>query len=149
MLIFLTVKINGPSRIILFWGPAIIVMLVIFFLSSRTSSQLPNFGSIDTLIKKGGHMFGYALLTLTYIRGINSVMGKPRSPWLVMLLSLCLTILYAMSDEYHQSFTPGRGSDWTDVGIDTAAGLIAVLFWYVVPSVRSAVMNWFVPPVYR
>ena len=149
MLTFFIVKTNGPSRILLYWGPAIIVMLVIFFLSSRSSSQLPDFGSIDTIIKKSGHILGYALLALTYIRGVSSVMGKRRASWLVVVLSICLTILYAMSDEYHQSFTPGRGSDWTDVGIDTSAGLCAVFLWYEFPSLRSAVKNWFVPPVYR
>ncbi len=39
-------------------------------------------------------------------------------------LAIPLAILFAMSDEWHQTFVPGRGGTWTDVAID-AAGIVA------------------------
>jgi VanZ family protein len=44
----------------------------------------------------------------------------------LFLLCLFFTVLYAVSDEYHQSFTPGRHSSGYDVIID-ACGAFTVL----------------------
>jgi len=48
------------------WIPALLIMSVIFWFSSQPSSNLPNFDWADKAIKKGGHMFGYALLAWSY-----------------------------------------------------------------------------------
>jgi hypothetical protein len=52
------------------------------------------------LVKKGGHMAGYALLALAYLRGT----GKRKHGF---LLAFALTLAYALTDELHQVFTPG------------------------------------------
>jgi VanZ family protein len=44
-----------------------------------------------------------------------------------MALSLILTIAYAASDEFHQSFTAGRNASPVDVSIDSAGALIALV----------------------
>ena len=36
-------------------------------------------------------------------------------------------ILYAISDEYHQSFIPGRDASFKDVGIDTLGGISGIV----------------------
>ncbi len=41
------------------WGPAVLMMAVIFTASSFPSRDLPSFGLWDRLVKKGGHMLGY------------------------------------------------------------------------------------------
>ncbi|HHH41229.1 MAG TPA: VanZ family protein, partial [Chloroflexi bacterium] len=43
------------------------------------------------------------------------------------LLSLALALLYAASDEYHQTFVPGRNGQWPDVVVDGIGGVIAIL----------------------
>ncbi len=96
------------------------MMALIFFFSSLPSKDVPDFGKFELSVKKGGHALGYLLLGLAFWRGIKP--SKP-SPWLA--LGLC--ILYALSDEYHQSFVPGRSSRLTDVGIDTTGSLIGLL----------------------
>ncbi len=65
-------------------------------------------------------MFGYALLANAYMRGINR--NKPAS----IILAFALALIYAASDEYHQSFVPGRGARITDVGIDSIGALIGL-----------------------
>ncbi len=144
MLIFCAVKNNWPLNLIKFWGPALLLMLVIFILSARPSYSLPDFGNVDTLIKKGLHFSGYGLLALSYLRGVSGVLNKRQSAWLFFFLAIGLIILYAISDEYHQSFTPGRTPRWTDVGIDTAGGLVAIVFWRIFPSVRKVVSPWMI-----
>jgi hypothetical protein len=110
------------------WGPAILVMAIIFTASSTPGSDLPGFGSWDVVLKKGGHMIGYALLACAYLHALD----RHRHTTLFHILTAAfLALLYAASDEFHQKFTPGRTSSVHDVLIDLtgiAIGL-AVLTW--------------------
>ena len=103
------------------WLPAIILMLVIFAFSATPSSGLPNFNAADFIIKKSAHMLGYALLALAYLRAFDNDISKWKLAWV-------LAVLYATSDEFHQSFVAGRYASWVDVLIDSAGAAIA-LFW--------------------
>jgi VanZ family protein len=104
---------------VLRWGPALIMMLVIFTFSSIPSAEMPNFGLADTLIKKLGHATEYGILFLTLARAL-----RPAS-WQGLAACWLLVILYAASDEFHQSFVAGRNSTVVDVGIDGLGGLVA------------------------
>lgn len=132
------VKTKPFFFLIRLWGPAIVVMAVIFLLSATPSSELPNFGENDTLVKKGAHMLGYALLTLSYVRGVSRILAEGKQTWKVVLLALGLAALYAVSDEYHQSFVPGRHSRWADVGIDAIGGTVGLILWGLLPGLRRA-----------
>ena len=100
-------------------------MLVIFLLSSTPSNQIPNFGAWDVLVKKGSHLLGYGLLAQSYRHGFG---GKSLyTNW----KAGSLAILYAVSDEFHQSFIPGRNASAMDIGIDTIGILLSLLGAYV------------------
>lgn len=103
------------------WAPAVAMMALIFFFSSIPAKEVPDFGIIDLLMKKGGHFFGYALLSLAYFWGIGKVGRNAR------LLAWALATLYGASDEIHQFFVPGRGSWIVDVAIDSAGAALAML----------------------
>lgn len=106
------------------WLPALVLMAVIFAFSSTPSDNMPDYGFWDTLVKKGGHMSGYAMLALTYWYAL----GAQRSPR-VLLLAWVLTVLYALSDEWHQSFVPGRHPALEDaLGFDAGGAALALLF---------------------
>ena len=57
-----------------------------------------------------------------------------------LLISLSICFLYALLDEYHQSFT-GRAQSFTDVLIDTAGALIGIvlfaLLYYLVENIKK------------
>ena len=95
-------------------------MVFIFGASATPGSALPKFGAWDLVVKKGGHLLGYALLSAAYFRALDKDKGFRPSQ---LFASLCLTILYAASDEFHQRFTPGRNASPWDVCIDTIGGL--------------------------
>lgn len=100
------------------------MMGMIFLLSSLPASRIPDFGTIDLLIKKGGHAFGYALLGLAYYFAL-----PPRlSPGYRWLTALIMALLFALSDEYHQSFVEGRTSSLVDVMVDGAGAAVALAF---------------------
>jgi len=116
------------------WGPAVIIMAIIFAASATPGSEMPKFGILDLLIKKGGHMLGYALLATAFFRALRR--GKSVSRF-QFILSLSLTVLYAISDEWHQSFTPGRTPSFQDVCIDAAGGFIGLALWYWIRARRG------------
>jgi VanZ family protein len=126
---------NNPlwMRVIIRWTPVLALMTVIFFLSNTPSDELVNFGVYDLLVKKGSHMAGYGLLALAFLRAL----GYQRKNYI--LLVLLLVFLYAASDEFHQSFVPGRNASLIDVIIDLLGAVIA-LFASRFDSVRRLVM---------
>lgn len=44
-----------------------------------------------------------------------------------LIYSIIVVFLYACSDEFHQSFVPGRGPSIKDVFIDTSGGLLGII----------------------
>jgi len=103
------------------WLPALVLMAAIFTFSSIPSSDLPDYGFWDSLVKKGGHAAGYALLAFSYWYWMRF---DPQKGWLAWLLA----VLYAASDEFHQFFTAGRHPSLLDVVIyDNLGALLAVL----------------------
>jgi len=96
-------------------------MVAIFALSSRPSDALPRFGVIDTLIKKFGHIVGYGLLALSYWRGFGWNRSRMAHAW-------GLAVAYAVTDELHQAFVPGRHASVVDVMLFDAVGA-ALALW--------------------
>lgn len=103
------------------WGPAVVMMVVIYVASDTPGDSLPRFGLWDTLVKKGGHALGYALLALAYGRGLAA--GRPLT-LRQAAAAVGLAVAYAVTDETHQAFTVGRTPSPVDVVID-AAGAVA------------------------
>jgi VanZ family protein len=101
------------------WLPALLMMTLIFGFSSIPSKEMPKFGAFDFSVKKLGHAMGYGLLALSYQRGLG---GK--RPWLAWIL----TLAYAATDEFHQSFVPGRNASPVDVLLYDNLGALAGLW---------------------
>jgi len=92
---------------------------VIFTLSSIPSLAVTE-GLVDLLLRKAAHMTEYALLTILLIRALGqSGVARP-VPW-----AAGLAVAYAISDEFHQSFVPGRAGLPRDVLIDAVGIAIA------------------------
>ncbi len=116
-------------KLIFRWGPAVLLMSFIFFMSAqpKDSTLMPDYGMYDLIVKKGAHLMCYALLALSFVRGLCSDRPARRVDYVFALL---LTVLYAISDEYHQTFVPGREGRWQDVLIDTTGASVALAALY-------------------
>ena len=110
------------KKAILRWLPALLMMATIFGFSSIPSSEMPNFGAEDLFVKKGGHMLGYGLLALAFWFGLRF---EKRSWWQALLLA----VLYALSDEFHQSFVLGRHPSLVDALLIDGSGASIALAW--------------------
>jgi VanZ family protein len=97
-------------------------MALIFFFSSLPSERIPYYGGWDYVIKKGSHALGYGLLGLSYYYALPRSLSRIYR----LALALIMAILFALSDEYHQSFVQGRSSSLGDVAIDSMGAAIAL-----------------------
>ncbi|WP_420627680.1 VanZ family protein [Candidatus Leptofilum sp.] len=98
------------------WLPLLLAMGVIFFASHQPSADLPDFGLWDLGVKKLGHFLAYAVLALLAFRAVLDW----QRPYLTTFL---IVFLYALSDEFHQTFIPGRNGTLVDVAIDMTGAL--------------------------
>jgi len=112
------------KRLVLLWGPVVLYAAAIFWASAQPDISLPS-GVED----KPAHSFGYTLLAVLIVRALAG--GLPRRIGLATaLLGIMLTILYGLSDEFHQMFVPGREADWHDLVADAVGGCAgAALCW--------------------
>lgn len=95
---------------------AVLWMGVIFALSSLTASSVPgSFGNF-------GHFVLYFVLGVLFFLALPA----SRRPRLAFALSVGLASLYGVTDEFHQSFVPGRVPDVMDWALDTAGALTSV-----------------------
>ncbi len=89
--------------------------LIFWFSSQSHVLTLPD-SLLDLIFKKAAHATAYGILwTLWWL-------ATGRRPW----LALAITIAYAISDEYHQTWVPGRHGRWYDAVIDTLGALVAM-----------------------
>jgi VanZ family protein len=105
------------------WLPVIAWAGLIFAFSAQPNLRFVPDQNLDFLVRKAGHMGVYGILALLLWRTLAGTIAW-RRPW---AWALVLTILYAITDEFHQGFVAGRHESALDVGIDAAGALIAVV----------------------
>jgi VanZ family protein len=80
------------------------------------------------LIRKAAHFTEYAVLAFLAARAF-STSSKDQIGRRWFFISLALVIIYALTDEYHQSFVPARTSSIYDSLIDMSGGLTMLLLY--------------------
>ena len=110
-------------------------MALIFTLSSIPGSTL---SSIEFPY---AHPIAHSLLygTLYYLcyRALSHHrLGRLQSS-VSLAAALVIVAIYGMSDEYHQSFVPGRSEELEDLLIDLSAALIVLIGIVVVRKIRD------------
>lgn len=76
---------------------------------------------VNHFVRKSSHFLAYLVLGLLVRNALaedEQARYARREGWKTFLLALVICVLYAVSDEYHQSFVPGRGAQVADVVLD-------------------------------
>lgn len=84
-------------------------------------------------VRKCAHVAEYAVLALLLYRALRRRPGDSAGPdWCeaCAVRAFVVALLYAASDEWHQSFVPGRDGTVHDVIIDGAGAALGLLLWY-------------------
>ncbi len=101
-------------------------MSIIFYLSSQTGPGGPEWQAVVF------HIVAYSLLASLLWLGLRGTTEVSRLS--AGFIVVTLTMLYGISDEWHQSFTPGRMADPYDVMVDTVSAVGAVLVLIVIST---------------
>ena len=114
------------------WLPAAGVMSLIFALSSVKGQTIDDAGLGDNTLHVIGHYAMYFLLCLSLYRGTKSIPS-----------AVLFTILFGITDEYHQTYTLERSASVEDVLTDWAAALAAgVLLWKSYQDLPKILKDW-------
>lgn len=91
--------------------------------------QLGTAGFIEFFIRKGAHVAAFAILFLflfyAFAKTVPVMLAK------LVWFSFLITVLYACSDEFHQSLTPNRTPYAGDVILDSIGAILAVFILYL------------------
>ncbi len=112
------------KRFFFYIGPLVVYACLIFILSSlsKQPEALSFLFDYDKLL----HAVEYYVLGYLLMRVL---MTSPRT-WLVrrsIIITIVIGIVYGLSDEWHQSFVPGRCSSVIDVLFDMVGVVTAAL----------------------
>jgi len=126
-----------------YWLPVILWMGVIFWMSTGTFSAeqtsrvigpllhflFPHLSEQNTfllhgVIRKFGHISEHFVLGLLFFRAVR---GDASPPWRLRwaLYAVIFVVVFALSDEFHQSWVASRTSSLVDVSFDSAGGLLS------------------------
>jgi VanZ family protein len=131
---------------ILSWVAVILWMVLIFCLSNQPATQSAalstgiaelivqsiekvthyfgfDIAQFDYIVRKNAHFFVYFVLGMLVLHALKrSGMSRYRA----IRIALLICVLYAISDEIHQQFVPGRGPGIKDVFIDSAGAMVGI-----------------------
>ena len=102
------------SRALTVWLPVVAWAALIFTLSS-----LPNLstaeGLLGDVLSSGAHAVEYAIFGALLVRALDA-----------RLLAFVAGLAYAITDEFHQSFVPGRVASGIDLAVDAVGLLVGI-----------------------
>ena len=104
--------------------PAILWATLIFVASSIPGITLPDLKFVPT--DKVVHLLVYLVLCALIYRAFTYQKKFTKLTSWSLAFAVLLTILFGLTDEFHQSFVPNRVSDVLDLTADSAG---AFLFW--------------------
>lgn len=113
-----TVSASSLWRPVWLWSPPLVYAAAIFYLSAQ-SNPFP--GVTAVVWDKALHGTEYAALAALLVRALR---GEGLRGAVAAGCAVVLSVGYGVSDEWHQSFVPGRSSDIHDCIADGVGALL-------------------------
>lgn len=127
-------------RILLYWLPVVVWVGVIFLFSANPTTRASEIRWQDFIVKKTAHMVVYAILSLLIYRALKTGGMEIRKAG---YYSIFFSIIYGFTDEFHQSFTPGREPTFRDVAFDATGSILAIYFvWKYFSKTPEKIRLW-------
>jgi VanZ family protein len=94
---------------------------------NMASVQAAKLGGLDHIVRKNAHGFLYMTLAI-FVSSVIFSLNKKGKDAVIYILFICM--FYSVTDEFHQSFVPGRTSMVSDVLVDFCGALIGLAIFY-------------------
>jgi len=108
-----------------YWLPVIAYAGLIFIFSSIPGRDIPSLFSFQDLVF---HFLEYLVLALLLNRAWH-VYFPGHSFYRRFFLIFTFALIYAIIDELHQAFVPGRNTSLIDIGCDGLGIMVASIFY--------------------
>lgn len=115
-----------------YWLPAVCYAAFIFHLSSQSDISLPKFPFIDKI----GHFILYSGFGFFFARALAPFQHQ-RHLKKIIVWGFLGSLLYGLSDEFHQSFVPHRSPEFGDLMMDGLGGSMGGVLLYIETYVRK------------
>jgi VanZ family protein len=143
--------LNTKIRVVIDWVLLLAWMFLIFagstdLMSSQHTSRflvpfllwldphisLKTIELVQLIIRKTGHVTEYAMLAALLWRVLRHQWPLVRRNfWRAATVALTLAMIFATTDEFHQSFYPSRGATAHDVVIDTLGAIVGLMICWM------------------
>jgi VanZ family protein len=143
---------NDKIKVWVPWGAVVCWMLLIFLLSSqgpvatgelsmsvtekvvdRVAIEQPDITFWNFIARQVAHVFLYLMLGVFLCMAFSFTFEKGRR---VCFWAFGIGLLYAISDEFHQMFVPGRDADLADIFFDGMGLLLGLFIFRVFTLIR-------------
>ena len=107
----------------------ILVCVAIFLFSNQVGEESSKISN-DLIIRKLGHFSEYMILgffSFSYLSNLFVKSSEFKDYRKTAITSLVFSIVYASSDEFHQTFVAGRDGNIIDVLIDSSGALVGIM----------------------
>ena len=110
--------------------------LIINTLNTLGVNLSGNFGEFaSVIVRKAAHVCEYMILSLLLYNVLKDYITITKK---IMIYTILGVILYAMSDELHQVFVPGRAGRIQDVLIDTIGGIVGLIVVSLINKIKRS-----------
>lgn len=107
------------------WLPVLLCMGIIFFASSVPARQIPLIFPLQDILFHG---LIYAVMCIFFARALSK--SCPRlNRAKIIYYTVIFGLVYGLTDELHQIFTPGRCASGLDLSVDGMGGFVAGIIY--------------------
>ena len=117
-----------------YYAPVLLWMVGIFIMSSRQSVDVSEELIINFIVFKTIHVIEYAILFMLWFRALQSGSDNESKIGASLKYAFGAALIYAISDEVHQTFVPTRQGALRDVFIDLIG--ISLMYIYIKNNFR-------------
>lgn len=128
---------DAPMRRNLLAGGALGWAAFIFMLSSQPGNRFDEAEDFLDFVP-AADFFAHIVIYFVLATLVHAVLRiyLPRRKHLLMIDTVIFSLLYGVSDEFHQSFVPGRSVSASDLLADVLGAALAVTLWLAVTRIR-------------
>lgn len=133
-------RLFGMKKSWIIGGTAVLLVLAIGLFLLVDFVHNTSFAYAGRLIRKSAHFIAYLILGFLVSHVMkNEAAVSPEIAWKRRGISLSLCVVYAVSDEFHQIFVPGRGPLLNDILIDGSGAALGILLY---AGARELGLRW-------
>ncbi|MEZ0537031.1 VanZ family protein [Caldicellulosiruptoraceae bacterium PP1] len=162
-------KQNKRNLLIISWILVFLWMVLIFYLSSQPSVESNNLSKkttkaiikivenkdvknkniyidkkvihLNDIVRDYAHFFLYLILSILLC---NALFLSNKKILYISILSILISLLYSITDEIHQIFVPGRGSQIQDVLIDVSGAFLGAIIYILFINIFKKVKTFYI-----